>query len=402
MHIALLCDPASFHTQKWANGLRNGGASVTVFSFSEARLDNIPCVRISPRFAPGGKLTYASFLYSGDRLHDALKAHRVDILNPVNMTPYGVWAARSGFKPIAGITMGADILEYPPDHRASPLQGNRSWSNVEGRNTLLRKFRNRFARHFFRHHVKNALDACSFITGDNLVLVKAVRDWFGIPADKIHLNRWGIEPERFFVPEDRLELLRRKFNIRKGQTVVLSPRGVKAIYQGDIILQAFERLLDEGRPNVKFIMLSAGYEIPAAIEAHAKQLEKRFENFHFHRGLIPRTELIDLWPLVDIFISAPVYDGYSNAVSEGRFIGAIPVVNAIPGNLELIRHGVNGWVVNPFAPEKLAKALGGILADPDIWKERFRAANREWIETHSLLDANIKAFLDLCRKETGS
>ena len=98
------------------------------------------------------------------------------------------------------------------------------------------------------------------------------------------------------------------------------------------------------------------------------------------------------------FISAPVYDGYSNALSEGRYIGAIPIVNAIPGNLELIRHKENGCIVEPFEPDLLTQTLEEILADTDAWKRKFSGQNTEWILKNAHLKTNIRHFLDLCEE----
>ncbi|MFK7971256.1 MAG: glycosyltransferase, partial [Bacteroidia bacterium] len=256
MHIAVLCDPASFHTQKWAQALQRNGAEVTVFSFSKEKVEGVNCVQIKPW---GGRLSYAAFLRSGKTLRAALEAHKVDVLNPINITPYGVLAARSGFRPIAAVSMGADILEYPPSRKAAP---GVAWmqTNPPG---LFGKLTNRLRHRYFRKLVKEALDAASFVTGDNLVLVHAVRDWFDIPEGKLQLNRWGAEPALFDVSEADKQSLREQFGIEEGQAVVLSPRGMKPIYQGELILEAYERLLNEGRKE-KFIMLSAGYAISKA------------------------------------------------------------------------------------------------------------------------------------------
>ena len=167
---------------------------------------------------------------------------------------------------------------------------------------------------------------------------------------------------------------------------------MKPVYQGDLILESFEMLLRRGVRDINMIMLSAGYDVPADIQKKARELDQQFPNFNYVDKQLPREEVLELWSVVDAFISAPVYDGYSNAVSEGRYAGAIPIVNPIPANLELIRHKVNGWVVDPFTPEHLADALLEILPDMDDYKARFAPANRKWILKHSHLDTNIKSF----------
>lgn len=397
MHFAVLSDPNHFHTQKWVKGLLEAGQEVSVFSFEKGEIEGANCVRINPRFSRKGQATYLSFLFSGKALLKALQEHQIDILNPINMTPYGVWGRNAHFTPMVSIAMGADILEYPPKD-LDLLPESRRWekqtTEVYG---PLQGFISRLKRRFFRGQVQKALDASSLITGDNLLLVHAVREWFGIAEKKVHLNRWGIEEELFKMSAVEEKGLKEKFGIADGQRVVLSPRGLKPIYQGDIIIAAFEKLLKAGRKE-KYILLSAGYEIPQEVDEKAQRLSQAYPNFHYVRGLIPREEACKLWNLTDVFISAPIYDGYSNALSEGRFMGAVPIVNDIPATQELLVHKKNGWIVDPFEPQKLAEELEIVLEDVDEWKETFSAKNREWILANAHLKSNMKAFVEACEK----
>lgn len=397
MHIAVLSDPANFHTQKWALALQNAGAEVTVFSFSSAEIPGITCVKIEPGYTLNGNLTYASYLYSKDKLYRELVARRVDLVNPINITPFGVWAARTPFRPIVSIAMGADILEYPPERKNREIPTDRTWAAVE-KNGPVGKVIQGAKWHLFRKHICHALEASDLITGDNLQLVKALKDWFEVPARKVRLNRWGVEEDLFEVSPERVAALRKRFDIRDWQRVVLSPRGMKPVYNGDIILDAFEMLVKRGVRDVKFIMLSAGYDIPAKVLAKAKKLESQFQNFTFVAEALPREEVYELWSLVDAFISAPAYDGYSNAMAEGRYAGAIPLVNPIAANLELIDHKRNGWVVDPFTPQHLADAIITIMERLPEYKTRFEQVNRDWIMLNSHLRTNIRMFLRDCKR----
>lgn len=397
MHIGVLSDPNNFHTQKWAQGLHAAGAGVTVFSMFRGAVPGIPSVYIPPQFTRGGQLTYFSYLYTLKGLREALTSHGVDVVNPINITPFGVWAARAGVSPIAAVAMGADILEYPPKRSARDFPDARAWARARaaapgplGRAVDTLKW------HGFRREVHKALHAATFITADNLVLVDAVKNWFAIPPDKVHLNRWGIEPARFEVDPTQRAALRQKFGIEADQRVILSPRGMKPIYQGDLILNSFEQLLNDGPDRLKLIMFSAGYDIPESLRQQARQLAARDTRFFFQEDLLPREEVLALWSLVDIMISAPVYDGFSNALCEACYAGVIPVVNDIPATREWIVHQQNGWVIAPFTSDNLTKSLKSLLADLPTWKQRFSAANRCWVQAHALLDANIQAFLRLC------
>ena len=97
-------------------------------------------------------------------------------------------------------------------------------------------------------------------------MLDKMRDWFAVPEKKMKLLRWGVEPELFQANENQSEQIRKKFGIQPGQPVIFSPRGAKAIYQGDIIIDAFEKLLVAGHSECRFIMLGAGYEIAKKVD----------------------------------------------------------------------------------------------------------------------------------------
>lgn len=413
MHIGLLNDPNNFHTQKWGKALRDAGAEVTVFSFDADQHGGLPSVRVVPR-SGGSDYNYISYLRSGSELRTALDEAGVDLINALNITPFGVWAARSGLRPLISSAMGADILEYPPRGQQSPLLEARAWDNVEGSQQPLIRLKGRMKRQYFRRKVAQALSKADLITGDNLVLVDAVKEWFRIPEEKIRLLRWGVEPELLTSDETVIKKLKTRFGIADHARVILSPRGAKAIYQADLILEAFELMLEKGSyssvpgkdrgisegahwedhpSKFHFIMLSAGYKTSRKVAEKARYLSQKYPNFTFVDHAMDRKEVAQLWQLTDVFISAPIYDGYSASLAEGRYVGAIPVVNSIPGNLELIEHQENGWITSPFTPSQLAHDLNTILRNRMQLKARFQTKNRKWIEENSLIDRNADIFL---------
>lgn len=391
MRIAILSDPNNFHTQKWVKGLLNAGNEVVVFSFEGYEGNDFEAVKLKPPMGIGGKYTYLSYLNGGKVLAKALREHKIDVVNALNVTPFGVWAAQSGFHPCVVSAIGADILEYPPDLQEAPHLRERSWANVEGKPGGLAGLKDKYSRGFYRKKVQQALEYADLITGDNQHLIDRMRDWFNVPEARMKILRWGLEPELFEVSEAEKVSIRKKFRIPEGKKVVLSPRGAKAIYQADIILEGFAKLLEKGA-DAHFIMLSAGYEVAENVLSRARELESRFPNFVFMREVLPREDVHTLWNLVDVFVSAPVYDGYSASLAEGRYIGAVPVVNDIPGNREVIRHLENGWVVDPFDAAILAIAIGEILSRLEELQARFGPANREWILENSLLEGAARKF----------
>ncbi|MEM0996859.1 MAG: glycosyltransferase [Bacteroidota bacterium] len=393
MHIAVLSDPNNFHTQKWVRALQDAGADATVFSFEENRHSEIPAVTLPAPYRFRGRYSYLSYLRGGKVLNAVLQAHRVDLINALNITPFGVWAMRSQFRPLILSALGADILEYPPTGAGSPVLEFRSWSNISGDRRWIARKRHQLMRRYYRRLVAQALRAGDLITGDNQYLIDCMEQWFAVPPAKLKLLRWGVEEKMFAAEAAELTTLRTELGLRAEHRTILSPRGAKAIYQGDIILAAFTKLLADRTLAVQCIMLSSGYAIDPAVKQAAQQLAARDSRFVFVDQALPREKIYTLWNLVDVFISAPIYDGYSAAVAEGRYIGAVPVLNDIPATRELFVHGENGWICDPFTPEQLADDLGKILRDLPRLKEKFARTNRAWILEHSRVKNSARMFL---------
>ncbi|MFN8397414.1 MAG: glycosyltransferase family 4 protein [Bacteroidia bacterium] len=398
MRIAILSDPRNFHTQKWALALQATGAEVVVMSY-----DPVPtnaafhAIQLMPRSGVPGKYNYMDYVRGGKVLQDALVAERIEVVNPLNITPLGVWAMQSGFHPVVACAFGADILEYPPSGKG-PAGIGRGWEATALNPGRWDRWKAALKRRYFRRKVAQALGYADFVTGDNQYLVDCMADWFGTDQGKMAVLRWGVEPELFEAAVQGLEQVRRRFGIEPGQKVVLSPRGMKPIYQADIILEAFEELLRAGRSDAHFIMLGAGYQVAPEVSNCAQKLAKTFRNFRFETEAVSREEMHALWLMTDVFISAPVYDGYSAALAEGRFVGAIPIVNDIPANRELIRHGDNGWICKPFAPTSLVHDLAQVLDHVTELRAKFAPVNRVWVTQHSLMSANARRFLELVQE----
>ena len=83
--------------------------------------------------------------------------------------------------------------------------------------------------------------------------------------------------------------------------------------------------IGDGEDNLKSILSNAGVKIS---------------------GWVNREEVIRLLKSADIFLSTSKWEGMPVSIIEAMACGAIPVVSACEGNIDLIRHGVNGFIFN--------------------------------------------------------
>ena len=79
---------------------------------------------------------------------------------------------------------------------------------------------------------------------------------------------------------------------------------------------------------------------------------------------IPYPEM-PLWlNLADAVVMVPRSDGMPNTLWEAMACGAVPVLNRLPQYAGVVRHGVNGFLVDPDGD--LAGALIGLLSEPSL------------------------------------
>ncbi|MCZ6781384.1 MAG: glycosyltransferase, partial [Nitrospirae bacterium] len=76
-------------------------------------------------------------------------------------------------------------------------------------------------------------------------------------------------------------------------------------------------------------------------------------------------------------VMVPRSDGMPNTLLEALACGAVPILNRLPQYTELIKHGVNGFLVDPDEGD-LAGALIGVLSDPGLKRDIARR-NRDLV-----------------------
>lgn len=387
MRIGILSQATNFHCQKWATALHKAGLEVVVFSLEEA---SIPDIKVVPLHK--GKYNYFTFWKTKNRLKNAIKQEKIDVLNPMHLTPFGTWArwANTGLPVIAQV-MGADVLEYAPKHESIyPIIQQRGWAKtkVSPKRNLIQEIKHQY----FAKQVQKCCDFVNYLIPDNEWAAYGLENWFNVPKEKYHIAYWGIEPEKFdLVSEQDKEYVCNLLKIKPYQKIVLSPRGIKPIYQADIIFEAFKQLSGFWGDKVKFVMLGASYGGNPMFVRTMEEYAQKNESF-VYLPYLPSAYMPALWKLTDIFISAPIYDGYSAALAEGRYAGAIPIVNHTPATENLIFNGKNGFILRNFHSKKLASILNTTLQSINELKPKFAEYNKKWTIEKGLFKHTVEKF----------
>ena len=94
-----------------------------------------------------------------------------------------------------------------------------------------------------------------------------------------------------------------------------------------------------------------------------------------------RDDVLSIVAAADVKVLPSIYgESLTKAAFEAMAVGTPVLITDIPGNRELVEHGVSGWKVPPKDPAAIARALETLLPDTRL-RERLSRAARERLDT---------------------
>lgn len=202
---------------------------------------------------------------------------------------------------------------------------------------------------------------------------REVLGWVSRHADRVLVNalcirdlaiREGVEPDRIVVVRNGVDLDAFDRAARRApDPPAPEPGGIVSIAnmhhpvkgQTDLLL-AMKEVLRE-RPEAHVAFIGDGVRRPH-LERSARQLGIA-DRCHF---LGHRLDGASILARASIAVSSSHAEGISNAILEGMAARLPVVATAVGGSPELVREGVNGYLVPPGAPAPLARRLVDLLA----------------------------------------
>src|SRR6266700_3232992 len=161
----------------------------------------------------------------------------------------------------------------------------------------------------------------------------------------------------------------------------------------DVLLQAWH-LVCKQTPQAKLIIVGSG-SLQTQLECMAKAL-----------GISASVEFAGLQSDIpaqlhrgSLAVLPSRWEGMPNALLEAMACGLPCVATRVSGSEDIIRHGVNGLLVEPEDYQGMAQALLTLLTDP-VLTQRYGRAARESIEKHYSLGHIIDRYVELYQRIT--
>jgi glycosyltransferase involved in cell wall biosynthesis len=161
---------------------------------------------------------------------------------------------------------------------------------------------------------------------------------------------------------------------------VINPRGFRGYVRNDTFFRAIPLVLAR-RPDARFVCVAMAAETRATTWVRELGIGHAVE-------LLPAlrpAEMAEAYRRAQVLVSPSVHDGTPNTTLEGLACGCFPVAGDLESIREWIADGVNGLLVDPTSPRRLADAIVTALDDRDL-RVAAAAHNRELIAARA--DAN--------------
>lgn len=225
----------------------------------------------------------------------------------------------------------------------------------------------------FKHRmlIRLALRRSSVAMGDSRDLMTRLQE-LGPSSLQTMVVNWGVDLETFAPPneQERTEL-KARFGIGPGP-VVLSPRGLKELYNPGVVVDAF-RQVRAAIPNAQLVLKHGGV---------ADEMKPEWTSVPGVRvvGRIGYDDMAALFRAADVTVSIPTSDSSPRSVWEAMAAGSATVLSDLSWVHELIEDDRDALVAAPEA-EPVANAIERLIRDNAL-RRRIVSSARQLVENH--------------------
>jgi glycosyltransferase involved in cell wall biosynthesis len=273
-------------------------------------------------------------LYLLFALKNVLKKIDPNLVHAGPLQTAALLVALAGYKPLVSMSWGYDLLV--------DAQKSKTWS---------------WATRYSLKHSTVLIGDCQTIRK------KAIS--YGMPDDRIVIFPWGVDLDHFS-PEEKDHLdpahrLASRFGWSENAFVLLSTRSWELVYGVDVLADAFV-LAARQHPELRLLMLGNG-----SLAGRLRQIFMKGEVIDqvVFPGQVKQSELPKYYRAADLYVSASHSDGTSISMLEALACGCPVLLSDIPGNVEWIAPGEQGWLFSDGDVNDLAEAIHRAVTNRD-------------------------------------
>jgi len=212
-----------------------------------------------------------------------------------------------------------------------------------------------------------------FISKENID--KAIKNKIG-KQDKYKFIRLGIDIDNF--RNFKNPSLRQELNFNKNDVVVTTIGPFKPQKNLPDFIKVASKISKEHK-NFKFVMVGDGAlrpEFESLIEKY------KIQNNIFLLGW--RRDIANVLHSSDFFVMTSLWEGLPISTIEAMTCGLAPIVNAVDGQKEIVKDGINGFLIPPYNTDKTCSKILYLANNPDIKTKMEQVAKETINETYGI------------------
>lgn len=181
---------------------------------------------------------------------------------------------------------------------------------------------------------------------------------------------------------------REELGIKPDEFVFLLPSGLRAVKNIELAIDGLS-LLQQAYPQIRLLMIG-----PVIDEEYARVVLNRVHNLPWitYLGEVPHNQMSGILNLGDAVLNTSHSEGQPQTALEAMSLGKPCILTAVPGNLNLIQNGHEGFYIT--SADDLRQAGLSLLNSPALREEMGQNA-RQLIETRFTLVRELEAYNQL-------
>jgi colanic acid/amylovoran biosynthesis glycosyltransferase len=196
---------------------------------------------------------------------------------------------------------------------------------------------------------------------------------------KVVVNRLGVDTG-VFLPSGKNQNPERIELLCVGSLV--PPKGYP------ILISALDRLIREGRATLHLRIAGEGH---GRLFLEKMIAERKLEDHVTLEGSCTQEQILSLYRQADLFVLASFAEGIPVVLMEAMSMEIPCIATWITGIPELIRHGVDGWLLPPGNERELAGAIAYLIDHPEL-RRQLGSAGRARVREQYELGRNVEAL----------
>lgn len=184
---------------------------------------------------------------------------------------------------------------------------------------------------------------------------------------------------------------RQEFGLEEGDCVFLLPSGLRPIKNIELAIDALQ-ILHQADPRIRLLIIGAVLD-----EHYAAWILDRIQGRDWPRyvGEVVHQDMLGLLDLGDVVLNTSHSEGQPQAALEAMSLGKPCILTAVPGNLNIIQEGQEGYYVRD--KNELARAAQNLLDDP-VLRHQMGQNARLLVEQKFSLNQELEAYRKLYRQ----